>query len=696
MTLLRKRGWESVVSIAERWKIWRSPYWPFWVGISAYTFMLAARRTFLSLNSTAAIWPSAGILAIAFLLSPRKSWKWLVVIPLIENAAASSLFGFSPRTLISVPESALMAYLAIRGCPRSLNFAEPRTLLLFMVGAVIPACAASALAVYFLPGAGAPGQAAINWFTGHALGAAIAAPAMATLLRPRRFRSFKRPGWELLAALSAVLVYVIVLFSTHNSVMPLMVFPMAMFVAFRYGPVGAALMSVLMMSVALMHIYAGAPSPRPSTYEQVQWVQMFVAVAFLTSLPAAGALASLRRTRRLLARRTDTARQARRRADNAALAKTQFLANMSHEIRTPLNGVIGLADALSRTRLQPDQREMLAMIQNSGQALNGILSDVLDLARADAGGLKLAPEPFDPAEAVSAASYLFQSIARAKGVGFEVSLDMAHGGAAWGDPLRIRQIVSNLISNAVKFTGSGKVRVHAALKPSLDGDVGELTVSVSDTGLGFDETVKARLFSRFEQADPTIARRFGGTGLGLAISRELAGMMGGGIDCCSAPGQGSTFTFRAPLPLLEAAAAAAPIEPVPAPTPGAGRLQVLLAEDHPVNQRVIQAILGGQVDLTIVGDGQAALDAALAQAFDLILMDTQMPVMDGLDAIRAIRRQEARAGRAPTPIISLTADAMPHQVQAALAAGADRHLAKPITAEALIGAMTATLDLKAA
>jgi signal transduction histidine kinase/ActR/RegA family two-component response regulator len=447
--------------------------------------------------------------------------------------------------------------------------------------------------------------------------------------------------------------------------------------------------------VALAHIYAGLPGPRPTDFAQVEWVQMFVAVVFMTSLPAAGALASLRRMRRLLARRTQTARLARRRADEAAIAKTRFLANMSHEIRTPLNGVIGLADALSRTPLQPEQSEMLDMIQGSGRALNGILSDVLDLARADAGSLRLSPEPFDAGQAISAASFLFQSTAAAKGVGFEVVFDLRHPGAVVGDPLRVRQIISNLISNAVKFTDQGKVSVHASLAPGAgDPTRGELVVSVSDTGPGFDDEVRARLFRRFEQADTSVARRFGGTGLGLSISQELAEMMGGAITCESAPGKGAVFILRVTLPLEDMAPAAAISVETPGPAADR-RLEVLLAEDHPVNQRVIQAILGDSVELTIVADGQAAVDVCRAHLFDLILMDTQMPVMDGLTAIRHIRQQEARLGQSRTPIVSLTADAMPQQVQAALAAGADRHLAKPITSAELMATMMSALEAEA-
>jgi signal transduction histidine kinase/CheY-like chemotaxis protein len=661
------------------------------------------RRTFLNLNATAAIWPAAGVMAATFLLTPSRNWKWVVLVTAADSLLLNGVFGFSSRALLTVPEGMLLAFLIRKTCPPSLNFADPQTLTQFVIKAAAPACLASAVGCYFLPNLGAPhtsSNAALGWFTGHMLGATIAVPTMVTLLRPRRYSVFDRPGWELALASGAMLAYAAMLFHAHSVVLLLLIFPMSMFVAFRYGPIGAATVSVLMTGLALLHIYAGLPSPRPATAVEVQWVQTLVAVVFITSLPAAGALASLQRTRRLLARRTEIARQARRRADEAAVAKTRFLANMSHEIRTPLNGVIGLADALSRTALKPGQREMVDMIQGSGRALNGILSDVLDLARADAGALKLASEAFDAGEAVASAAYLFESIARKKGVGFEVDFDLGGRRALTGDALRIRQIISNLISNAVKFTDHGKVQVKASLAPQPgDPALAELTVAVIDTGPGIAEGARSRLFRRFEQADNSVGRRYGGTGLGLAISRELAEMMGGRIDCESEPGRGAAFTLRLALPL----AVEEPAAPGPAPgtspevgLEGLNRRQVLLAEDHPVNQRVIQAILGDAVDLTVVGDGQAAVDACQACAFDLILMDTHMPVMDGLTATRAIRAMEAMNGVPRTPIVSLTADAMPSQVQEALAAGADRHLAKPITAASLISAMSAAMEQKAA
>jgi CheY-like chemotaxis protein len=335
---------------------------------------------------------------------------------------------------------------------------------------------------------------------------------------------------------------------------------------------------------------------------------------------------------------------------------------------------------------------MLEMILNSGQALRGLLSDALDLARVQSGALALTDEAFDTRKTIGAASYLFETLAREKGLSFEVRFDLEDDRALIGDPLRIRQIVSNLISNAVKFTERGGITVEVSLR-RLEGDRGRLWIAVRDTGRGFDAGVKARLFNRFEQGDNSVTRRYGGSGLGLSIVRELSVMMGGAVTCDSTPDLGSVFVFEVELPLqtesgssLGAAPGQEDREPAP---PRSARRRVLLAEDHLVNQKVVQAILGDRFELTVVADGHAAVEAVRTQSFDVVLMDTHMPVMDGLSATRAIRALEASTGAERIPIISLTADALSEHVGDALRAGADSHLAKPITAAALYAALAA-------
>ena len=673
----------------------RSGSAPFWGGTITYAALALAGHTFLAANAHAAIWPAAGILTATFLLTDKRYWPWILLIATVSDLAAHSLFGGSIRGLFVAPHGVLMAYLVRRTCPRGMNFADPRSLMMFIVRAVLPTNLMATALAPMIRDTPIPLNALPIAFLGHSLASAIVVPMIAILVDQRRFSAFRRPAWELPMVCCLAGAYVAVLFAAHAPMLMLLIFPLVMFVAFRYGPVGACWVSSLMMAMAVIRICWSVPGQPVADVAEIQWLQFVVGVVFLTSLPAAGALASLHRTRKLLAARTAIARLARRRADQAVLAKSDFLANMSHEIRTPLNGVIGLTDALSRTPLDAGQREMLAMVQSSGKALNGLLSDILDLARADSGALALAEEPFDIRQAVGHASLLFASLAQDKGVAFHVTFNMATDRAALGDALRIRQIVSNLISNAVKFTAQGSIDVRVSLHEQGP-DRCLLQVVVRDTGPGFDAEVKARLFNRFEQGDHAITRKFGGAGLGLAISQQLAQIMGGAIRCDSAPGIGAEFTFAVTLPLLDKPLTAEPATVPDAAGAGQGvRPKILLAEDHPINQRAIQAILGEDFELTIVADGQAAVDAHAVQPFDLILMDTHMPVMDGLSAIRAIRAHEAAQG-VHTPIVSLTADALPTQVQAALAAGADLHLAKPITAAALLATMEASLRREAA
>ncbi len=365
---------------------------------------------------------------------------------------------------------------------------------------------------------------------------------------------------------------------------------------------------------------------------------------------------------------------ARDAANAANVLKSQFLANMSHEIRTPLNGVLAMAEVMSMGDLAPVQRERLDVIRQSGGLLLAVLNDVLDLSKIEAGKLTLLVDDFDLVSAVGPTTDSFRLLAQQKGLDFDVQFTDGALGAWKGDADRLRQIVGNLLSNAVKFTQTGGVLAAFDIAP----DSGALRLTVRDTGVGIPAEKLANLFEKFVQADNSATRRFGGTGLGLAICRELTQMMGGTIQVDSREGHGATFRVELPLPRGEASAiAATPAEAENEPSEGA--LRLLAAEDNPTNQQVLAAVMGSLgIDIDIVPNGKAAFEAWRDGAYDLVLMDIQMPVMDGIDSARAIREAEQAQGRRRTPIVALTANALSHQVQEYLATGTDGHGAKPI------------------
>lgn len=383
--------------------------------------------------------------------------------------------------------------------------------------------------------------------------------------------------------------------------------------------------------------------------------------------------------RRAVARKTREISLLLEQAQAASHFKSQFLANMSHEIRTPIHGIMGMQEMVLQSTLQPVQRESLEIAHSATRSLLSLLNDILDLSKIEADSMDLALEPLNLRSLIEELERQFRASARVAGVTFEVPIAPDVPTYVKADPVRLRQVLTNLLSNAFKFTAEGSVTMSCSLTGQPEAKrpkgVASIHFAVRDTGIGIAPAELGKVFSAFHQADGSITRRFGGTGLGLTIASRLVDLMGGTLNCESAEGQGSLFYFDVDLPLAPKAPAAQPPALGGAP---ARTLRVLLAEDNPINQLVVRRPLEALGhDVVSCEDGERAVQLCSEGNFDIVLMDVQMPVLDGLEAARRIRQEESQSHARRTPILALTANSLREQIDACFEAGMDACLCKP-------------------
>lgn len=654
----------------------------------AFGLCTAGSVLFRTAFANKALWPSNGFLVILYLALPQRRPVLTTAIAAAIYLAVTILIGHRAPVFAATGAATNLfecwasAQFCARLFGREPDFTRPKTLLGFGALCVLPAVMMGGLAfdvVQFAVLGKVTLQQFENWVAEDGFGIFMLVPPIWVLLFDRDRRLFRSVSREGFAALAILLLGECGLFLTSSLPALFLLFPVLVFISFRHGPAGAA-RAVLLTNFAVFLFTVAGQGPLAALLAGgddyvASLQQLFVAAVTLTALPVAGALAEQARLRRGLARREGQARR-------AAAAKADFLATMSHELRTPLHSIIAFSNFLSDSpRIDGEEARRVGVIREASRSLLTVVDDILDYSKIEAGRIELAPAPFDLGAWLESTTPIVGDLAERKGLYLKVEAADAALGWRRADSSRLRQVLLNLLNNAVKFTETGGVVLR--IDP-VGGEPGEevLRFSVIDTGVGIAPRAVGTLFQRFQQADGSISRAFGGTGLGLAISKQLIELMGGRIGVHSTLGEGSTFWFEAPLPRSAPARSE-----TSAPAPLDAALRILLVDDLAANREIGRLVLEAfGCEVVLASSAEEALDQLSGQAFDAVLMDVHMPGTDGLEATRRIRASGRSWSR--VPVVAMTANVLPEQVRMCLDAGMDEHVGKPFRPDDLIAAIS--------